>query len=1121
MRPRQPIDGALTLTRMMPCRVAAALTLAIALACAQPAAAQQEEFISDSFDQIVASHRQQWGALGRDTAARPLDGRLPSRLRIGERTYKKGLGHHANGEIVLELAGQYQTFRADVGVHWQGGRRGRMVFQVFVDGRKCFDSGPMSDSDAAKPVHVPVAGARTLRLVATDGGNGIACDMANWANARLAPDPSVPLLGRPELLLNGRPAPAASSSVCGFSLIAHDSGPQVAMLGRRDGFTVCLRAGEKVAAATPVRTGARTFTAMAEVVLRSGKEAEVVLSVDGGDTCRKTLRHGTLQLSAAGSARDDRPTIRVETRSPAGAAAVRWAGVRVHMADRGFGVPMLPRTREHERYPPRVLPALRPAIERELVEWDWRMQDGIGTDRAQSTYGEAIERTLRRGDALIGDLRAEGVDVGEQAGQWQMLWREWKLLSTGGKADRAGSEDLWLRVHGLRRTIALGNPSAQVGPLVFAKQVPGRFSHQLTQYYGRYARPGGGIFVLDRPGESMACRELGADALPSGSYMQPEVSYDGKRVLFAYCQCTPQPKDGKRSQRGPKYHLYEMAADGSGLRQLTDGPYDDLAPCELPNGKIVFTSTRRGGWHRCGNPGCETYALAVANRDGSDPRPISRHETHEWDPSVLSDGRLLYTRWDYVDRHAVHYQHLWSVRPDGSGVATYYGNNTFNPVGIWEARQVPGSDKVMATAAAHHAMTAGSIVLVHVARGVDGLQSITRLTPDAPFPESEAMVLPRWRASVRPKSLPVSPEAKRWPGHCYRSPYPLSETYFLAAYSFHPLMGEPNPNRANMFGLYLVDRFGNKELLYRGLNIASLWPVPLRARPRPPALPSEGAYAEGGKGTFYLQNVYESDPSLPPGSIKALRIMQVLPKSTPGANRPRVGLANASPGKQVLGTVPVEPDGSAHFRAPAGTALAFQALDERGQAVQIMRSITYVWPGEHASCVGCHESRLSTPPQMPLAQALTRPPSEIEPGPDGSKPLSYPILVQPVLDKHCVKCHSGPKPKGGFALTGESQGHYTASYVTLAKRVPHAAWRGGDFRRTNSEPVSVPDHFGARASGLMKMLLRGHSAVKLSDGDLERLVTWMDANALFYGTFNPADQARQQRGERIDGPGLE
>jgi hypothetical protein len=270
--------------------------------------------------------------------------------------------------------------------------------------------------------------------------------------------------------------------------------------------------------------------------------------------------------------------------------------------------------------------------------------------------------------------------------------------------------------------------------------------------------------------------------------------------------------------------------------------------------------------------------------------------------------------------------------------------------------------------------------------------------------------------------------------------------------------------------------------------------------------------------------VDHSWPQIPKGRVKSLRIVQVLPKSTWHANQPTVGLPFISPGKQVLGTVPVEPDGSAYFRAPAGIPLTFQALDGDGQAVQVMRSLTYLQPGETASCVGCHEPRTAAPPQKRTpALALARGPSSIRPGPDGSNPLSYPILVQPVLDKHCISCHNRQKPATKISLTGEPEGRYTASYNALAPRVPYSDWAGkpGDFRVVNSEPMTQPGFFGAKGSSVMKLLLQGHHHVSLRPDELERLATWMDANALFYGTFDPADQARQQRGERITGPKIQ
>lgn len=763
-----------------------------------------------------------------------------------------------------------------------------------------------------------------------------------------------------------------------------------------------------------------------------------------------------------------------------------------------------------------------------LIELDWRKQDGIDTERKPSTYRAACEQLLQRGDALLSDLEASGTAPAQEAAQWQALRRRWDKLSRSTADDPSRWSELWKQLHRVRRQIALSNPLfRQATPLVFAKQKTASFSHQLTQYLGRFARPGGGIFVLIAPGGSFQCRQLAAGALPEGSYLHPEVSPDGRRVLFAYCQVDKTPASW--NEHGDHfYHIYEVAADGSDLRQLTDGPYNDFSPKYLPNGQIIFVSTRRGGWHRCGGQpgeGCENHTLAVMNADGSQPRTVSFHETQEWDPAVLDDGRVIFTRWDYVDRHAVHYEQLFTVRPDGSGPVSFYGNNTLNPVGIWEARPVPGSRRVMAIAGPHHAMTAGSVILVDGNRAVDGPAALSRLTPDALFPESETAVPPAgWHAPAGVTTTPaVLPEAERWPGHCYKSPYPLAEKYFLAAYSFDTLIGEPQANPVNMFGLYLVDCFGNKELLYRDPEISSIWPVPLRSRELPKAINAPNVRATEVEGRFFVQNVYESYPPLPAGSAHRLRVVQLLPKSTPGANWPRVGVANASPGKQVLGTVPVEADGSAYFRAPAGIPLSFQVVDEKGQAVQIMRSVTYLQPGEVQSCVGCHEHRTTASPPNPAALALLRPPSSIQPGPDGSNPLSYPILVQPVLDRHCVGCHTSEKPAGSIALTGDPQGAFSVSYNALAPRVSYSDWggRAGDFRVVNSEPVSQPGYFGARGSSLMRLILEGHHQVELSAAEIERLATWMDANALFYGTFNHEDQVRQQRGERIAGPALQ
>ena len=800
-------------------------------------------------------------------------------------------------------------------------------------------------------------------------------------------------------------------------------------------------------------------------------------------------------------------------------------------------LPLDPVRRPWSFSPTECSPNFKPEIVSALIEHDWRLQDGIDTPNESRTYKQAVEKMIPKMESLFKDLSDADVSLDD-------LYERFDTI----KKQNDSEYEQWLNLHRLRRELVLRNPLFHTGPLLFAKHVPSTMSHQLTQTYGYTARPGGGIFVLDEPGFSMHIRSL-TQHFPTGNYVHPEVRFDGQKIYFAYCEVAESPQRWRDPQAMERwYHLYEMNPDGTGVRQLTDGKFDDFNPTCLPDGNLIFISTRRGGFHRCGGGPCYVYTLATINPNGNapqdQPRPISFHETNEWDPAILNDGRIIYTRWDYVDRDAVFYQQLWYARQDGTNVQIYYGNNTFVPCGIWEARPIPGSSKVMATAAPHHGMTAGSIIMLDTSLGVDGSEPITRITPDARFPEAEFLLaagveMPNpsdfdspvpfhWDAVNRPdrpgdRQLEPTEQERRFAGHCYKSAFPLSEKYFIVSYSYDMLRGEAGPNIPNMFGIYFMDAFGNKELIYRDPNISSVWAKPLSSRKTPPILNSGLDKSAPNVGTFSMQNVYESMPKLPDGDenkITALRLIQVLPKTTPNANDPMVGAAFASPGKQVLGTVPVESDGSAYFECPANIPVLFQALDQKGRAVQTMRSLTYLQPGENMSCIGCHENRMQTSMPNRQALALQRVPSAIMPGPDGSKPFSYPILVQPVLDRHCVECHcEGASDKnGGIILTGEPEGHYSKSYNALISRVSYTAW---SMPHGNYEPMTEPNRFGARASTLVALLEQGHYDVQLSVGDWERVNTWIDANALFYGTFNRDDQVRQQRGERIDGPELE
>ena len=326
--------------------------------------------------------------------------------------------------------------------------------------------------------------------------------------------------------------------------------------------------------------------------------------------------------------------------------------------------------------------------------------------------------------------------------------------------------------------MALANPLLDFDDLLFVKRVPGSFTHMSDQYYGWFSRPGGGVFVLeDFKSDQPHLRCLTA-AFPPGTFLRPDLSHDGTRVLFAYCKYYPglndEPNklDKNNVPEDAFFHLYEMNLDGSGVRRLTHGKYDDFDGRYLPNGEIVFLSTRRGQYIQCGRNRATPAATAPArllrplrrraraaggrvhaardDADGGNIRQISPFEMFEWTPSIDNDGRILYARWDYVDRYNMPYMSLWSTLPDGSNAQAIFGNYTLNPHCVFEARRIPDSRKMIFTASGHHAFTGGCLVLLDAHRAADGEAAMTRLTPEVCFPESEG-----------------------WPQTYFGSPYPV------------------------------------------------------------------------------------------------------------------------------------------------------------------------------------------------------------------------------------------------------------------------------------------------------------------------------------------------------------
>ncbi len=747
----------------------------------------------------------------------------------------------------------------------------------------------------------------------------------------------------------------------------------------------------------------------------------------------------------------------------------------------------------------------------DAIQQDWNQQE-LEKKRSPNDPS-AIKDAFKRCELLLDDLSTitvpTTIDIYDDVKILQNLREKLKGIEGFNEEER---RELYYDIRWLARSAALKNPLLGSERIVFMKRR--RFIcqmlHEYMGYYYDYGDiSGGGIHILEEPGKSFKTKSLTDARFPRGNFTTLSLTYDANKIYFGFAERNRDKTDFYSPDRSC-FQLYSMDIDGANLTQLTSGLNDYFDPCELPNGDIAFMSTRRGGFIRCSGEWepLLSYNLHRMNPDGSNIQLLSFHETNEWHPSVLNDGRIIYTRWDYVDRSAAHFHGLWVTQPDGSNSHALFGNFTRRINACYQPRAIPGSDKIAFLAGAHHASVGGSLVILDPNKtsldpttGQDDFKSIESLTPDICFPE-----------------------APGWPDAYVHSPWPLSENYFLVSYSHDPLPGMgPDITQDTETGLYLFDRFGNLELLYREEGISSMYPIPLRKRERPPVIPSSIDSNMGEEGEFVLTDINKSHFPLPSSRpIQELRVFQVIPKSeTHIANKPRLGYANAESARMLLGAVPVEKDGSAYFRAPARKPLMFQAVDQAGRAVQGMRSITYLQPGERRGCVGCHESvgTITSPSRRPIA--MKREPSILKSGPDGSHPWSYTRLIQPILDQHCISCHDGSSTdkKGRPDLRSAPHNEFSLSYESIKPFAKWYEWGGNTIAPLLTRPGNMP----ADVSALPK-ILSSHiqeNKVNLSDKEMRRIYLWLDGNSSFYGSFSSTEQVAQRNGKIIPPPKLQ
>ena len=620
-------------------------------------------------------------------------------------------------------------------------------------------------------------------------------------------------------------------------------------------------------------------------------------------------------------------------------------------------------------------------------------------------------------------------------------------------------------------------------------------------YHVEGFQAGGGLWVYDvKPGPHQMQRIVSAE---QGEILDCDLAYDASEVLFSW-----------RRARNEGYHVFIVNIDGTNLRQLTDGPQHDYNACWLPDGGIAFLSTRSSRFAYCWiSP---VGILHRMDRNGANIRQLSANIVNDFTPSVMADGRLIYSRWEYVDKPAIPVQSLWTIHPDGTALAGFYGNRVLSPATFMEARSIPGSRLVLCTLTSHNGPARGAIGLIDIARGNNAQAAIRNLTPEVNIGKVEQ----------------GDGNSIRGP---YESPYPLDQEFFIVSKGGTVVV-------RNYEGTRQAKVIGPQD------GLGFYCPQPVRARQRPPVLASPEGFADGdsssldstgspagdrpaagagGWATVMLQDIYRGlEPQVKRGEIVEVCVVEEMRKAvrTDVANRafgfqfPVISCGATYAGKKVWGYATVAADGSACFKVPAGVPIYFMALDAQGRALQRMRTFTHLMPGETQGCVGCHEPRRQT---SAFARSAPRQPDRLRP-PEWGEGIGfdYATMVQPVLDRHCVECHSGPTPPAQVDLSGDKTDFFNTSYEVLArgrKRSGEAEWDSPyvnwipTFNGMEQNILEVtPKAWGSPRSRLADLVLNGHPdakgqpRLKMESREIRRILAWIDLNVPYYGTSETA-----------------
>ena len=688
------------------------------------------------------------------------------------------------------------------------------------------------------------------------------------------------------------------------------------------------------------------------------------------------------------------------------------------------------------------------------------------------THVEDVPAVLRSIDQILTDTPHDATTARLR----QLQTRVGDRLRTGQQSSGDEWRTLFLEASALRDELLLKRISFD--RILFVKRKPFYSEQPFMDAHHTYNRPGGGIYCLApvRPDGKVTAV---VDSLGNGIYRDLCLRWDADRILFSFGNGSDRVpafvlNSPDKPPAGQDYDLYEVDVDGQNLRQVTSDPDNDCEPFYLPNGQIGFTSDRTEQIVMCGS-NIHVASLFTMNADGSNARQLGFNVFNEFNPSILPDGRIIYDRWEYNERSVTSLHDLFTIHPDGTQVAPYYGNATIRPNVIMFPRSVPGSRKVMALFTGHHGQTHGPIGLIDVHRGRDGDAPVTVLTPRVP--------------TIGEK---IEDSRAGW----YSDPVPLSETTYLC--SFTPTV---LPWLERSWALYIGDRHGNLALVYRDRQISCAEPVPMIASKRPAVLPpvTPDADTDDAQAALLLLDVYGGQSELPRRTAKFLRILEDVPrKGVPTGGVICTAGTSIYTIKRIHGTVPIEPDGSAHFTVPANRNVYFEVLDENQREIQRMRSTVCLKPNEQRTCVGCHEPRAQAPPNA-FATASQRAPSQPAPPPWGTRTVSFLRDVQPLISAKCAQCHTYDRLTCGAILTDDLTDQFTVAYEELLPYLSVANAMRWDL--PDDVYPRPPYTYGSAVSALTKLLVSGHHDVSLTDEEWGRLSAWIDTNGVYYDCY--------------------